>query len=188
MSACHPIIIALCSPAMGSGKSLIAEHLIERHNFQLVKFAHGLKAMTAALLEAVGLDDNQVRDAIEGATKENIIPALGVSPRRVMQTLGTEWGRKQIDENLWANIAAARCAQLLGEGASIIVDDLRYENELDVLHRLGAYVYRVVRPGVEVTATHSSEGSLDALHMAEIHNDGTISDLQAKVDGLLHSL
>jgi len=188
MSACRPIIIALCSPAMGSGKSVIAEHLVERHQFQLVKFAHGLKAMTAALLGSIGYGADEIHDAIEGDAKETVIPALGVTPRRIMQTLGTECGRDCIDPDIWANIAAARCASILATGRSIIIDDLRYENELGVLHLLGAYVYRIVRPGVTVTATHSSEGSLDGLRMAEIHNDGTIDDLTAKVDALLHSL
>lgn len=188
MSACHPIVIALCSPAMGSGKSVIADHLVEQHGFQLVKFAAGLKAMTAALLTSIGLTATEITEAIEGDTKETVIPALGCTPRRIMQTLGTEWGRDLIDRDLWANIAAARCLSILATGQSIVVDDLRYENELAALHLLGAYVYRVVRPGVEVTATHSSEGSLDRLKMAEIFNDGSLADLRLKVDGLLHSL
>ncbi|PAL23560.1 hypothetical protein CD928_05695 [Sphingopyxis sp. GW247-27LB] len=173
---------------MGSGKSVIADHLVFRHQFRLVKFAGPLKVMTRALLYELGYSHDQVEARVEGEAKEIDIPEMGVSARRVMQTLGTEWGRKALRENLWTDITVERCKILLSTGNSIIVDDLRYENELDALHRLGAQVYRVVRPGVTVTASHTSEGGLDHLRMAEIHNDGTIADLTAKVDALLHSL
>jgi hypothetical protein len=78
-------LIALTGYA-GSGKSTLADILACEHGFTVVKFAGPLKAM----LRALGLDERE----IEGDLKEQPCQLLaGHTPRRAMQTLGTEWGR-----------------------------------------------------------------------------------------------
>jgi dephospho-CoA kinase len=54
----------------------------------------------------------------------------------LLQLLGTEWGRKQIDQNVWVNIMKRRIEELEAIDSDkarhlIIIGDCRFENELD---------------------------------------------------------
>lgn len=178
----RPLFIALSSPAMGSGKSVVAQHLVDNHGFELVKFAGPLKAMTRALLEELGEDYTVIEARLEGNLKEHVIPALQVSCRRVMQTIGTELGRVCWHENVWADIAGHRASSLLSAGRNVVVDDMRYLNELAAVKSAGGIPLRVTRPGVTVTAAHSSEGELDGEMMTVLDNRGSLDDLYRLVD------
>ena len=82
---------------IGSGKTLLADALCAKHNFTIVMFAFRLKDMG----RAVGLREDQV----EGTGKEIPCQLLcDKTPRYAMQTLGTEWGRNIIGENIWVNL------------------------------------------------------------------------------------
>lgn len=69
-----PRLIALCSPAMGSGKSVVAAELVDKHGFMLIKFAGTLKRMVTRLLTDLGYDLVQVADMVDGCDKEKPIP------------------------------------------------------------------------------------------------------------------
>jgi hypothetical protein len=129
----------------GSGKSTAAHHLVSRHEFVRVRFAQPLKDMLIAL--GLSLED------VDGSTDHRAKPhdlLCGRSPRHALQTLGTEW-RDMIDKRLWSNITEARIKQLIASGVSkIVVDDLRFPHELDMLARLGATVIAIRRPDIEV--------------------------------------
>lgn len=186
-----PVCIALCSPVMRSGKSTVATHLRERHGFVIVKFAAGLKGMTRTLIGSLGYKEHEIDRFVEGADREYVLPEIGVSTRHIMQTLGTEWGRNCIHQDVWAKIASARIRQLMNHGCSVAVDDMRFTNEMDHILALGGVCYRIVRPDAPVTVTataHASEGQLDGVHMPEIWNTEGVPDLIDKVEALLHSL
>ena len=68
-----PRLFAFCSPAMGSGKSTIARHLEERHGFEIVSFATPIKYMTSGLLDAIGMNAEEVRARVYGDRKEEPI-------------------------------------------------------------------------------------------------------------------
>lgn len=183
-----PILIGLCSRAMGSGKSEVANHLISVHGFTLVKFAAPLKAMTRALLAETGLTPAEVERHVEGDLKEVEIPALQRSCRYVMQRVGSEFGREMLHRNVWVDIAVQRSSILLAAGKSVVIDDLRFLNELEGIYSLGGHPLRVERSSATVTLTHSSEGELDDLAMLSIENEGTIADLRSSVDMVLNGL
>jgi len=76
--------------------------------------------------------------------KERKEPILKASIRHMMRTLGTEWGRNCIRENLWVDIAEER---IKSSCASIVVfDDLRFPNEYEMLKKHGAKFIKIVRP------------------------------------------
>lgn len=186
-----PLLIALTSPAMGAGKSEVARHLVERHGFLPLKFAGVLKAMTVTFLrDGLGLADDVIDEMIEGRLKEAPIDGLGkagfeVTPRRLMQTLGTEWGRDCIRTDLWTSLVRQRAIAHLALGRSVVIDDLRFQNELELVHELGGTAYRVTRPGIADATGHPSEGALAAEPLEEIPNSGTIDDLRRLTDGIV---
>lgn len=149
-------IIALTGAA-GSGKSTVADHL-EKRGYVRVKFAGPLKDM----LRAIGLTERQ----IEGDQKEVPCELLaGVTTRRAMQTLGTEWGRDIISPDLWVGLWRARVEQILANGAfGIIADDCRFQNEHSAVRALGGDVWRIIRPSfVGTDLSHVSESGASSL-------------------------
>jgi hypothetical protein len=166
-------LVGLYSPAPGSGKSTLAEGM-RGFGWRSVKFAGPLKDMLAALLRAAGEDDAFVAACLEGHLKEAPVRALaGATPRRAMQTLGTEWGRGCIDPDLWVRLAMLRADRLRAAGTPVVVDDMRFPNEAAAIRAAGGLLVKVIRPGVDLPAGHASEGALDAQQFdLVIVNDG----------------
>lgn len=143
-----PPVIALTGLA-GSGKSTASKYLVEKHGYQLVKFAGPLKDM----LRAIGLSEAQ----IEGELKEEPCEWLqGKTPRQAMQTLGCEWGRDCIGPSFWIELWVRRVNLIIAEGGRVVVDDCRFPNEADEVRKLGGVVWRIVGRG-GIAGSHESE-------------------------------
>lgn len=171
------MLIGLCSPAMGSGKSTVADYLVRHHGFSRVALATPFKMITTALLSAAGLRGDEIHRRVHGDMKEAVIDSLGVSSRQIQQRLGTEFGRKAIHEDFWVRIAMSAARSELAGGRSVVIDDVRFPNEHAAIINAGGTVYRIIRPGAAVTSQHESEGQLDRIRMPEIVNDGTVEEL-----------
>lgn len=171
-TAILPPVIALTGLA-GSGKSTASKYLVEKHGYQLVKFAGPLKDM----LRAIGLSEAQ----IEGGLKEEPCEWLqGATPRHAMQTLGTQWGRACIGPSFWIELWVRRVNQIVAEGGRVVVDDCRFPNEADEVRKLGGVVWRLVGRG-GIAGSHESESGCGRPDM-DIHNTGVISDLHRQLD------
>lgn len=151
----------------GSGKSTAAQVLIDA-GWVRIKFADPLKDM----LRAIGLTEDQ----IEGHLKEVPCDLLqGKTPRWAMQSLGTEWARGCIGERFWLDIARRKIALAMAAGLSVVVDDVRFENEAQVIRELGGLVLGISR-NVNVSSSHVSEKGT-TVDMAHINN-GTVAELR----------
>lgn len=169
------MLIGLVGP-LKNGKSTAANRLCLQHGYQLLKFAGALKAG----LYAMGLN----HDMIEGHLKEEPLDMLcGKSPRWLMQSLGTDWGRKMIGEDFWVRLWQFKCQNLLDGGDKVVCDDVRFFNEARAIKEMGGVLIRVVRPGFAEYTGHASEaeGPRIECHLT-IENDGTIDQLDASVD------
>lgn len=87
-----------------------------------------------------------------------------ITPRRVLQTLGTEVGRR-INQNVWANIGLRRASEKLANGADmVVITDGRFRNEIQLAKATGARVVKVIGlPMKQLAATHQSETELAAI-------------------------
>lgn len=154
------MLIGLTGKA-GAGKSFAAKRLIEKHGFVLIKFADPLKNM----LRALGLTD----DHLEGHLKEvpcNIL--AGKTPRFAMQTLGTEWGRNIIDDQLWLNQFWRRAT---APGMrNVVCDDVRFPNEADLIKQIGGHIVHITGSKNLSLHTHASESYTLPYHLV-IEND-----------------
>lgn len=100
--------------AKGGGKTEVAEYLVKCMPWlRKVSFADPMKHMLQAGLK---LTDAQ----LWGDEKEVVDPRYGVTPRWMLQSLGTEWGRDLIKRDIWVRALEA----LIGDDA-VIVDDVR---------------------------------------------------------------
>lgn len=172
-------IVGLYSSCAQSGKSVVAGALAERGYYN-VKFAGPLKDMTRGLLYSMGFDTDTVERMVEGDLKEEVLPGFDtVTPRHVMQTLGTDWGREAVDKDMWTKVALAKIDRLRRLDARVVIDDMRFPNEFKALRARGGFMIRVVRPSAPHVGSSRYEGLLDDQEFdAIITNDGSLEDLR----------
>jgi len=107
------MILGLAGRA-GTGKSTIANHLIEKYGFQKYSFAEPLKQM---LLNA-GM-----------CSREELYGEKTANSRWLMQKIGTEIFKKQVDKDYWIKKAHENLSGLGSE--NIVIDDVRFPEEAD---------------------------------------------------------
>lgn len=154
--------------AKGCGKSTLGSWLATEHHFKHLPLAKPIKDM----LTFIGLTE----DHLNGHLKEAPCHLLaGKTPRHAMQTLGTEWGRKLISENIWLNLWRQQAAS----HPKIVCDDVRFANEVQAIKDMGGTIIRVRRPnGSEGSSNHESELYFSTLKAdIEIVNDKDIPHL-----------
>ncbi|MBN1957375.1 MAG: hypothetical protein JXQ81_05210 [Desulfuromonadales bacterium] len=105
-----------------------------------------------------------------------------VTVRRILQWWGTEYRRAQ-DPDYWTTAWEQKLREFDLSSTHILVDDVRFVNELNVIKDNGGYFIRIVRPGFDGANNHSSENSLDdyAGWDLVIDNDGSLEDFLAEV-------
>ena len=173
------MLIGLCGAA-GSGKDTVASILRETAQFYRVAFADPLYEM-AAIVTGLLPEDLQDREL-----KEQEIDWIGKSPRQLLQTLGTEWGRSMVSESLWVDIGMRRIDRLLADGRNVVVTDVRFDNEAAAVKSAGGEVWQVIRgEGCVrgVSMRHSSEAGIsEVLIDKTIGNWGSLARLRETVD------
>lgn len=118
--------VLLLSGKQGSGKSTIAKKVAEElqmlgHKVSFYKFADPLYSIASATIAKARDWGLQVPEG---------------KPGRLLQLLGTDWGRAVLGENVWVECAKAQIKQRVefyGEEAGkiyFIIDDCRFLNEL----------------------------------------------------------
>ena len=185
-----PLLIGLYSPLPMSGKSTAAAAL-EGIGYERLPFAGPLKRMVRSLLLDLGQSEDEVERAMTTEKEEPCILLNSVTPRQLMQTLGTDWGRQMVAADLWARAWKGRALTALGNGRSIVVDDLRFWNEAQAVADFGGVVVRVLRPDGASSSfsDHASEGGLEFWPFDHtIVNDGSIADLQQQIMRLHENL
>jgi hypothetical protein len=167
-------IIGFCGAA-GSGKSLAAQMVPEA---EVIQLADPLYAMLAAML---GVTEEQLRDQ---QYKRTPIDWIQKSPRELLQTLGTEWGRQSVREDLWLIMAGRLIDELVADGVPIVcIADVRFDNEAAMIRDRGGQVWQIVRQVQPLPSDHVSERGLsESLIDRVIANDGDIGDLRRSIE------
>lgn len=134
----------------GTGKSTIASHLVERHGFVRLPLAQILKDM----LRTFGLSEAQIAGDLKEEPDNGIL--LGKTPRWAMQSLGTEWGRECIGQQVWVSAWWNKAQPILDLGGRVVCDDVRFLNEFEFINSKDGHVVEVIRPGYG-GSDHASE-------------------------------
>jgi len=167
-------IIGIAGPAR-AGKTTVANMILNlRPEYTHKTFAAPLKMMLF-----YGLD--LTVDQVEGDQKEVVDPRYGTTPRLLMQTLGTEWGRNLVHPDIWLTAATNDILQ------PTVFGDVRFPNEADWVRKHGALLH-VARGGL-VTHQHESEAGIKpAGGDYFIDNSSGLDDLEQQVAQFLASL
>jgi len=157
------MIVGITGPA-GSGKSTFARMLSEvSPDYVQTAFAESLKAMLRTLF---GWTREEIEDPAFKAAEE---PGLGVSRRHIMQTLGTDWGRNLVHQELWVQRGLARAIHIRNTGRIPVLTDVRFENEATAVRSAGGVVVEIVRDGFR-RGQHASEAGLPE-HLVDLRVD-----------------
>lgn len=178
------LLIGLAGRAR-TGKTTSANHLVNTHGFVAYAFADPLREglMQIFNLSPCDFDDDR---------KELTIDWLGRSPRELMQSMGTEWGRHQVHPELWT-LLAEQNLEFLGQtndnASGFVISDLRFENEADFVRKRGGIVIHVLRSDADEVNPHISESGIGIQdNDLVLHNDGALEDLFGQIDEFFTAL
>jgi hypothetical protein len=197
---------------IGSGKGTVGDYLHEGKGFYRESFAKPLK-------DAIAIIFNWPRHLLEGDTPESRkwrdeedpywTRKLGwkVTPRSVLQKMGTEAGREVFGYELWT----ASLINRLKPNKDYVITDVRFANEINALYEMNSVIIRVKR-GPEPDWFEHAQWYLKYkpretlfnfagkdVHISEygwvnsrmdyvIPNDGTIEELYMHTDAILTQL
>lgn len=170
---------------MGSGKSTAIKFLRELLNYQTVnvKFA-------APLYDIQELIYRRISGAYER-------PADFVKDRKLLQWLGTDWGRNTISDTLWVDLWKHQVGLVknLQKNVKVITcDDARFDNEAEAVKAIGGIVVKITRKnanpegGQGITKHASEQGISESLIDFTIENNGSYLDLGEQINKLFASL
>lgn len=157
------------------GKDTVAEHLRLKHGFDQYAFAEPMKVM----LEAV------FGDLFREGDRELPIDWLGKSPRHLLQTLGTEWGRTHIHPEVWIMLVERKVRECKNREQDLVISDVRFHDEAALILRNGGELWHIERDNAEGVNAHVSEShQWDNYRRVIIPNNGTIEALFSQIDRL----
>lgn len=149
-----PRLIGLTAPK-GMGKTTFANRI----GGEILSLATPIKHMLELIIPKIYIYEE----------KEKQVPGFpeGITARVLMQRLGTEFGRA-CNPDIWVNIAKVEANRRIKayeatglESARVIIDDIRFKNEADMIHDLGGEVWKIRREDfVAQEDDHSSEDGL----------------------------
>lgn len=159
-----------------SGKDTVKDIILDNFAAWGYSFAEPMYSMARVM----GVNSRDFSDAFkEQPIQKFAARGIDVSPRKLLQTLGTEWGRNLIDPQIWVSLAAE---QFEDHGSGMVISDARFENEADFIRSKGGTMIHVQRSMPNETRSHVSENGIefkdgDIL----ITNDGTLADLESAI-------
>lgn len=185
-----PLVIGLCGEAR-AGKDTAAVYLAhdlngggmenERLTVIIASLASPIKQMVRVILDMLPEDHDadryvSVNAMLNGSAKEEPIAQLNdTSPREMLQTLGTNWGRDMVSPSLWLDVMRWKIKRETHFGdcyakrSVFIIPDIRFDNEAELCDVL----YQVTRADKPEVAEHSSEAGISPhLITGTIDNSG----------------
>ena len=180
---------------IGSGKDTVAERLVTHHGYKRDSFAKSLK-------DAVSSMFNWDRDMLEGNTTSSRhwreqpdkfwSEKMGkeITPRWVLQYFGTEVMRQGMYDAIWVDSVIGRY-----KGENTVISDTRFQNEIKTIKAHGGKILLVKRGELPTREEMQKQGA----HRSEwdwmgsefdyiIENNGTLTQLNVKIDKLNHQL
>lgn len=195
------MLIGICG-FKSSGKDTIADYLVKEYGFIRLSFASVLKDIVSIMF-------NWPRDKLEGLTKEDrewreqvdywwsrTLKMPQLTPRYVMQYFATDLFRDKFHPDIWVKIVENKLNNIINNpNTNIVISDCRFENEINMILRLGGkiiQVHRNVPKWFHKYRDGEDRYEIDMLHRSEIEwircyrdydieNDGSVEDLEHKI-------
>lgn len=169
----------------GVGKTTIARHIEDVYGYKKMSFASPLKN---AVKEIFLFSDDQLY-----THKKDIIDfRWNITPRSCLQYIGTDLMRDSSivkGQNFWINRLEF---ELSPNTLKYVIDDVRFQNEVDYIHKKGGFVIKIDRnlcENPQFEDTHKSEIETNCIKNYNyiIRNNSTIQDAYAGIDNIILS-
>jgi hypothetical protein len=171
-----------------NGKDTLGNYLVEKHNYIKYAFADSLKKGCA---EFFNFNDDQ----LNGNKKEEIDEFWNITPRKILQFVGTDLFRNQIDnilpsigENFWIKWVEKKIFDSikLNPKNKFVITDVRFKNELDFIKNNNGIIIRVTRDIINNNDEHISEQHIDFFDVDyDIKNNDDKFKLYNTIDTIL---
>jgi hypothetical protein len=193
---------------INSGKSTIANILVEDYGFIKVSFADSLKDAVSAIF-------GWSKELLQGDTEQSRIwreqtddywskvMQHPVTPRYILQHIGTDLFREHFHKDIWIH---SLMKKLNDPNRNYVISDVRFCNEVDLILHNHGQIWEVQRPPLPLWQDIKFENYNDLrrhmlFHHPEIHaseydwlltkrdhiidNSGSIEQLKAKVKTII---
>jgi len=170
-----------------SGKDTIADYLVQNHGFIKYSYAYPLKN---GAMEIFGFTKEQVY----GDLKDVVDSEWGVTPRKVLQIMGTELFQYDLQRHIpeFANIGRTIWVKRFSQwyknnnDKDVVIADVRFKHEVDGILQNGGEIWKVIRiPYIFEKDVHASEVELDNIDEKFINyiiiNDNDLDSLYKKI-------
>lgn len=167
----------------GAGKSTAAQIIQNElgQRARIISFADPVYKILEAVYTGYEIDFELHRQ--KKIIIKNALPDMyGNSPRDLLRAIG-DFGRTKIHPDVWVDIAM-REIDIYRDNGVVIIDDLRFPNELYRLMDRGAKVYEIVRPGI-AKSEHFSDNALKSHFFDKILNT-TYAELQKQIAEIIY--
>jgi hypothetical protein len=180
------MIIGLVGSAR-SGKSSVGRVLCNEKGYTCMPFANAIRRgllSSFPFLKREYLYEN----------KDQGIPELDyVTGRALLQTMGHEWGRSTIHQDVWIKALESEINLMRVDPRRVVIDDVRYRNEIEWIKSKGGVIIGIKRPMKKAIypdwMDHASENSLDEDLVDEwIVNSSDLDDLKVMVDSVYENV
>jgi len=179
------MLIGVCGKA-GSGKDTIGDYLVKLYGFKKIALADPIKRLVK---DVFVLDDYTVYDRI--AREEPLEQWEGWTVRKLLQFIGTELFRDNIDKEIWVKSLWLKVQS--DPNNNYLISDLRFPNEQKYLKERAGKNFSLIKvkragcEGVVGLSNHASE-AYDLEGDYEITNDGSFEELYDKIDKIMKEL
>lgn len=180
-------VIAVCGFKQ-SGKDTIANYLCQDYGYTNIKIAEPLKVVCKYLFNVT---DQQLEDHV---LKETVDPVWGVTPRQLMQFVGTDMMQfklkeliPSIDRLFWIKRLVKTYDINADSSTKLVISDLRFPHEHECLKNTygsDLLVIKTIRKEThDINDLHPSEKEIELISPdVIIENNGTLSNLYQQID------
>lgn len=164
-----------------SGKDTFADYLVREHHFKKLAFAEPVKSICRVMFL---LTEAQLNDPHQ---KEMVDPRWGLSPRQMMQKVGTDMVREMWDDDFWVKNMDMRHRQIVED---VVVSDVRFPNEAQWIRDRGGLLVRIADGREHSSDTHSSETSQASIQedVRVLNEKDGLEKFHEKVEGWIQNV
>jgi len=164
-----------------SGKDTFADYLVANHHFRKLAFAEPVKKLcqTMFLLTEEQLNDPELKEKVDGR--------WGLSPRQMMQKVGTDMVRQMWDDDFWVKNMDMRLSQIAD---NVVISDVRFPNEAEWVRGKGGLLVRIDDGREQSSDAHASETSQSVIKedVCIFNEKNGLEDFHDKIEKLFQKM
>ncbi len=176
-------LIGLAGKA-GSGKDTLGEYLITKYNIKSYALAEPLKKAASIAF------DIPLKCFYNSELKETLVDDWHMTPRELMQTLGTEYTRDVFRKDIWIRQGHKKWleCQKKNKHYAFLVTDIRFQNDAEWLKNEGGIIIKVKRDAAKNMDHESEIGFTENLVDYVIDNNSSLEEFYKNIENTVENI